>query len=268
MPIDKHSGKVKHIITRHNNWVDYGGGRGGLHAYTFCGWLADDPGTEQAYSYGSWWEHPDCQPMTCPYCVHVAGCGSDGDARCETGHRGPCPYTPGYRASHGITAPAWEEQAWTQVHAGSPGAVRSWLQAHAPGSQDTASAGDLAGGRRAFSHDGVSYLLASGGRRLVTLSARRAPAPWPEPGDETARVLAEHGSPLSRATYAIHEAHRLYDTEAGSRPHLASLARYHRAQRLRAALTAYDSEHPGARDDNYLIATARALAGPGHQPEP
>jgi hypothetical protein len=34
MPIDKHSGKVKHVITQHNNWVDYGGGRGGLHAYT------------------------------------------------------------------------------------------------------------------------------------------------------------------------------------------------------------------------------------------
>jgi hypothetical protein len=275
VPTDKHSGQIKHIITQHNKWVDYGSGRGGgLHAYTYCGWLAVDPGMEQAYSYGSWWKHPDCQPMTCPHCVHVAGCGSDGDARCETGHLGPCPYTPGYRASHGITAPAWEEQAWTQVHADGPGAVWSWLEAHAPGSDDAASvvAWALAGGRCTFSHDGVSYLVASGGRGLVALSARSAPAPWPHPGDETARVLAEHGTPLSRATYAIHEAHRLHDSEAESRPHLASLARYHRAQRLRAVLTAYDAGRPGARDDNYLIAQARALARqpgePEHQPEP
>lgn len=40
-------------------------------------------------------------------------------------------------------------------------------------------------------------------------------------------------------------------------PHLASLARYQRAER--AALTAYDSNQPGARDNNYLIAQARAL---------
>src|SRR5258708_7961996 len=37
--IDTASGKTKHVITEHNNWVDYGNGSGGLHAYTFCGWL-------------------------------------------------------------------------------------------------------------------------------------------------------------------------------------------------------------------------------------
>lgn len=70
--IDRSSGAIKHVITEHNNWVDYGNGRGGLHAYTYCGWLYRDT-MEGAYGYSTWWED-GIVPDVCPHCVHRIDC--------------------------------------------------------------------------------------------------------------------------------------------------------------------------------------------------
>lgn len=73
MAIDLESDQPKHVITEHNNWVSYGNGRGGLHAYTYCGWLYLRDRMEGAYVYGDWWRNPNIKHV-CPHCVHALTC--------------------------------------------------------------------------------------------------------------------------------------------------------------------------------------------------
>lgn len=82
MGFDKNSGKTKHIITQHNIWVNYGNGRGGLHAATFCGWLYDGEQMEGGYPYDGWWNNPKVSDV-CPLCRHVMECGKNDPQSCR-----------------------------------------------------------------------------------------------------------------------------------------------------------------------------------------
>ncbi|MFI9553654.1 hypothetical protein [Nonomuraea endophytica] len=73
MAIDLESSLIKHVITDYNNWVSYGNGRGGLHAYTYCGWLFMQDRMEGAHIPGNWWLNPDIK-YVCTHCVHALTC--------------------------------------------------------------------------------------------------------------------------------------------------------------------------------------------------
>ncbi|WP_143082648.1 hypothetical protein [Nonomuraea wenchangensis] len=113
MAIDLESDQAKHVITEHNNWVNYGNGRGGLHAYTFCGWLYADGRMEGAYIYGDWWQNPDIKNV-CPHCVHALTCDVIfNEARAA--ERATCSGCAAYDADKALGHPAKRSQ--TAEHA-------------------------------------------------------------------------------------------------------------------------------------------------------
>jgi len=86
--------------------------------------------------------------------------------------------------------------------------------------------------------------------------------------DETARILAEHGSPRARAEYAIHEATRIYSERCvqatGVQSYDEAMTAIDRAKRERSgaltgALIAWDTESTPGDPDGYLISRARDL---------
>ncbi|WP_329430986.1 hypothetical protein OG339_48400 (plasmid) [Streptosporangium sp. NBC_01495] len=109
MAIDQESGKPKHVITQHNNWVSYGGGRGGLHAFTYCSWLYMSDLMEGAYAVGDWWKNPDI-PDVCPHCVHQLTCGFSLDDT-RAAEQETCPGCQAYRADSAKGHPARRDNA-------------------------------------------------------------------------------------------------------------------------------------------------------------
>lgn len=81
--------------------------------------------------------------------------------------------------------------------------------------------------------------------------------------DQTARILAEHGSPLSRAEYAVHQAHARYRlaTDGSEDRAVWELARVARRRDLTDALMAFDVMRAAGARDTYVISHARALVG-------
>ncbi|QBI56828.1 hypothetical protein [Streptomonospora litoralis] len=82
MPIDRESGEVKHIITGYEHWVDLGGGRGALCAYTLCGWLYLPARMECAHAVSGWWASPKVNPV-CGLCAHMVACRVRCPQECE-----------------------------------------------------------------------------------------------------------------------------------------------------------------------------------------
>ena len=82
--------------------------------------------------------------------------------------------------------------------------------------------------------------------------------------DQTARILAEHGTAVQRATYAIHEARRRYreSTEGQSCPLVWDRARAVQRRELTDALLAFDTEREPGERDTCVIANARQRTAP------
>src|SRR5690606_25968081 len=82
MAINLDSEETKHIITGYEHWVNYGNGRGGLHAYTLCGWLYLPDRMEGGHAVGDWWTNPAIRNV-CEHCRHAVACRTEDAAGCE-----------------------------------------------------------------------------------------------------------------------------------------------------------------------------------------
>ena len=82
MAINLDSEETKHIITGYEHWGNYGNGRGGLHAYTLCGWLYLPDRMEGGHAVGDWWTNPAIRNV-CEHCRHAVACRTEDAAGCE-----------------------------------------------------------------------------------------------------------------------------------------------------------------------------------------